>query len=150
MVRLNKQGSESSLLKKICMKDIKEFRIGNWLFEAGEPRQIYMLDSGGISFFRINDIPINKETGATLNGGEFRFDTIPLSDKILIKCGFEKIELPTNYAGGHPGFKICILKSANRWLMLAGKSGSYMGHINEDEDTIFCWGRRFSILSLAQ
>lgn len=65
-----------------------ELRLGNYILEAGEPSNIYMIDRGGISFYRINDIAVNKETGCTLNGGEDRFKHIPITPEWLGKLGF--------------------------------------------------------------
>jgi hypothetical protein len=64
-----------------------ELRIGNLLLEQGEVSNVYMIDRGGISFYRINDIPVNKETGCTLNGGEDRFNPIPVTPEWLERCG---------------------------------------------------------------
>lgn len=66
-----------------------ELRLGNLLLEQGEVSNVYMIDRGGISFYRINDIAVNKETGCTLNGGEDRFKPIPLTPDWLVRCGFE-------------------------------------------------------------
>lgn len=65
-----------------------ELRIGNLIYEAGEQARIYQLGSGGISFYTINDIHVNKETGCTLNGGEIRFKPIPLTPEWLERMGF--------------------------------------------------------------
>lgn len=72
------------------MVQANELRIGNYILEAGEPSNVYMIERGGISFYRINDIAVNKETGCTLNGGEDRFKPIPLTLEWLERCGFEK------------------------------------------------------------
>lgn len=71
------------------MIKVNELRIGNLIMEAGEQSNVYMIDRGGISFYRINDIPVNKETGCTLNGGEDRFNPIPISPEWLKRCGFK-------------------------------------------------------------
>lgn len=70
------------------MIKLNELRIGNLVYEAGEPSRIYQLGSGGISFFTINDINVNKETGRTLQGHEKRFEPIALTPEWLGRMGF--------------------------------------------------------------
>lgn len=61
-----------------------ELMIGNWIMEGPEPNQIYSLDQGGVSFYKINDQRVNK------TGDDIRFRPIPLTPEILGKAGFEK------------------------------------------------------------
>lgn len=70
------------------MINFNELRIGNWVLEAGEPSQIVNLDRGGLTFYRINDILVHKETGRTKEMHEDRFNPINLTEDILAKCGF--------------------------------------------------------------
>ncbi len=74
------------------MLQANELRIGNYVLEAGEWSRIYSLDDGGESYFRINDVMVNKISGRSLIGNEPRFSPIPLSPEILEACGFEAEE----------------------------------------------------------
>lgn len=67
-----------------------ELRIGNWLLDDGEPTYIHSISSGGISFFVINDVRINKQTGCGIEGGCERFKPIALTHEWLLKFGFEQ------------------------------------------------------------
>jgi hypothetical protein len=83
-----------------------DLRIGNLIMEAGEQSNVYAIDRGGISFYRINDIPVNKETGCTLNGGEDRFTPIPLTPEWLERCGFMRKENTMQVDGLEMTFQI--------------------------------------------
>jgi hypothetical protein len=70
------------------MIDPKELRLGNAILEAGELSTVYSLNRGGITFYRINDINVHKDTGRVLDTHEDRFAPIPLSPAILEAMGF--------------------------------------------------------------
>lgn len=61
-----------------------DLRLGNWIMEGPSPNQVYSIDQGGVSFFKINDQRVNKM------GEDIRFRPIPLTPEILEKAGFEK------------------------------------------------------------
>ena len=66
-----------------------ELRLNNLILENGEIRKIYQLDMGGISFYHINDLRINKQNGLEQNSYNEVLKPIPLTEEILLKCGFE-------------------------------------------------------------
>ena len=68
-----------------------ELRLGNWVLEVDEFSRIYSLDSGGTTFWKINDINVHKETLRVLETHEQRFKSIELSMSLLVNsCGFAK------------------------------------------------------------
>lgn len=73
------------------MIQLSELRIGNLISYNGEEMRVYNLDTGGRSFYRINDISINKTTGCTTNGGEDAYNSIPLTEEWLTRFGFCRI-----------------------------------------------------------
>jgi hypothetical protein len=66
----------------------EELRIGNYVYENGTARKIYSLDVGGETAYRINDIPIVKKTGLTLDGEQV-FKPIPITEEWLLMIGFK-------------------------------------------------------------
>lgn len=67
-----------------------ELRLENLVLYKGEALPIYSIDRAGLSFSRINDIQVNKKSGATLGTGEIDFEPILLTPEILEKCGFKR------------------------------------------------------------
>jgi hypothetical protein len=67
---------------------IEELRIGSFVLEFGEVTQIVQLDRGGKTFYRINDMQVNKES--FLTDGKVAFEPIPLTEEWLLKFGFNK------------------------------------------------------------
>ena len=72
------------------MVNIKELRLNNLVYQYGEISHIYTLDRGGISFCRINDLDINKQSGLEYESHEDVFSPIILTQEILLKCGLTK------------------------------------------------------------
>ncbi len=71
------------------MIQLNELRIGNIIWDGEEFNRVYQLDTGGISFFRINDAGVNKDTGAAVMGGHIRFRPVNLTYELLTRaCGF--------------------------------------------------------------
>jgi len=71
------------------MIDPSQLRLENMVLYNGEPIPIYSIDRGGHTFWRINDIAINKKTGCSVNGGEDVFQPIPVTEDWLKRLGFE-------------------------------------------------------------
>lgn len=65
-----------------------ELRLENLINYNGEPMPIFSIDRGCRSFYTINDIQINRNTGCTIKGGEDVFNPIPLTEKWLLSLGF--------------------------------------------------------------
>src|SRR4051794_21139261 len=65
-----------------------ELRLENLVLYKGEILPIYNIDRAGLSFSRINDIPVNKNSGATLQTGEIDFEPILLTPEWLERMGF--------------------------------------------------------------
>lgn len=65
-----------------------ELRLENLISYNGEPMPIFSIDRGSRSFYTINDIQINRNTGCTIKGGEDVFNPIPLTEKWMQKFGF--------------------------------------------------------------
>lgn len=68
-----------------------ELRIWNIIYCQGTMTYVYQLDSGGVTACQINDIKVNKETGATLGTGNIDFTPIPLTEEWLVKFGFSPV-----------------------------------------------------------
>jgi hypothetical protein len=65
-----------------------ELRLGSLINYNGNPMPVYSIDLGGHSFYRINDIAVNKKTGCTINGGEDVYGAIAITEEWLQKLGF--------------------------------------------------------------
>ena len=65
------------------MINIADLRIGNSIYNGNDIVLVYNLDSGGHTAHRINDIPINKNTGCSLGTGEIMFKPILITKEIL-------------------------------------------------------------------
>jgi hypothetical protein len=72
------------------MLKASELRIGNIVYHINDITRIYSVDSGGIIHWHINDLKINKESGREQNSDKFILNPIPLTEEILLKCGFER------------------------------------------------------------
>jgi hypothetical protein len=106
------------------MIQANELRLGNWVMEAGEPSLIYSIESGGITFFSINNIAVHKETLRTLDGHEKRFEPIPLTHELLEACGFEGVEQNSG---------------ANDFFRLPKGSNGIANWIEYDSDGLLCF-----------
>lgn len=69
---------------------IQELRIGNLINQHGQITKVYHLDIGGKSFYRINDMPIHKETFRHRDTHELVYTPLPLTEEWLINFGFKK------------------------------------------------------------
>lgn len=67
------------------MIQANELRLGNLIDFEGLPSVVKEIDSQGVVVFI-------GETGETEWIDLFQFNPIPLTEEILLKCGFEKIE----------------------------------------------------------
>lgn len=107
----------------------KELRLENLLLYSGKPIPIYSIESGGHTFWRINYLAINKNTGCTINGGEDVYDPILLTDEWLDKLGI-RLWAYRDPGGADPfdGFKL----SDNLFLQknyCRDGSGHYDGYL---------------------
>ena len=65
-----------------------ELRLENIILYKGDALPVYMVDRAGLSFSRINDVRVNKISGATLETGSIDFEPIPLTPEWLERLGF--------------------------------------------------------------
>ncbi|SKA29840.1 hypothetical protein SAMN04488128_103179 [Chitinophaga eiseniae] len=78
------------------MIKVTDLRINNLINYRGAEMYVYSLDRGGHTFFKINDIAINKETGCTIDGGEMVYSGIPITAEWLGRFGFIRGENVAN------------------------------------------------------
>jgi hypothetical protein len=62
-----------------------ELRLENLIVYRGEIVPVYMIDRGGLTFSRINDVCVNKTSGATLQTGAIDFEPILLTSEWLAR-----------------------------------------------------------------
>lgn len=112
------------------MIQANELRIGNWInvdIDNGKDRVIQAVQVHTIGFD--NKIKV----GSGIHGEHRDFAPISLTPEILEKAGFEIKEIPHWHANGRPGYRILIMRSARRWLMLTGIH-SMIASIHENDD----------------
>lgn len=62
-----------------------------------------------------------------------QYEPIPLTKEVLEKCGFEYINLPSNFNGGNGGYRKLIMSSAQRYILLTGRSHFICGMYDSDD-----------------
>src|ERR1051325_6595951 len=84
---------------------INELRIGNTIHQGNHKEwyanvadftpytevQVYSLDRGSNVSYRINDIPLNRETNCTIYGGIKMFEGIVLTIELIEEYGFKLV-----------------------------------------------------------
>lgn len=88
---------------------IHELMIGNYVLVNGYAHRVYMLDTGGFTFFKINDIFVNHEWQNPVKC-EQTFTPISITPKVLSACGFAEVS-ENRYA--HPDSFCKVLITQN-------------------------------------